>query len=156
MSGHKNIDKICVSIVAVTVVMALIFYNGKAFGIETSAHTLGYENKLFDNSKVHTINIVMDDWDSFLETCESEVYSACNVEIDGELIKNVGIRGKGNTSLSSVKNMNSSRSSFNPGSFSGMSGSVQNSETTEYILLGGSAFILLVGVLFAAFYKRRK
>lgn len=87
MSGHKNIDKICVSIVAVTVVMALIFYNGKAFGIETSAHTLGYENKLFDNSKVHTINIVMDDWDSFLETCESEVYSACNVEIDGELIK---------------------------------------------------------------------
>lgn len=52
--------------------------------------------------------------------------------------------------------MNSSRSSFNPGSFSGMSGSGQNSETTEYILLGGSAFILLVGVLFAAFYKRRK
>ena len=112
MSAHKNIDKICVSIVAVTVVIALIFCNGKAFGIETSAHTLGYENKLFDNSKVHTINIVMDDWDGFLETCESEVYSACNVEIDGELIKNVGIRGKGNTSLSSVKNMNSSRYSF--------------------------------------------
>ncbi|MCR5206648.1 MAG: CotH kinase family protein [Lachnospiraceae bacterium] len=112
MSTHKHFDKICVSIVAVTLVLALLFCNGKAFGIETNARTLGYENRLFDNSKVHTIEIVIDDWDEFLETCESEVYSVCNVVIDGELIKKVGIRGKGNTSLSSVKNMNSSRYSF--------------------------------------------
>ena len=112
MSTHKHFDKICVSIVAVTLVLALLFCNGKAFGIETNARTLGYENRLFDNSKVHTIEIVIDDWDEFLETCESEMYSVCNVVIDGELIKKVGIRGKGNTSLSSVKNMNSSRYSF--------------------------------------------
>lgn len=112
MSTHKHFDKICVSIVAVTLVLALLFCNGKAFGIETNARTLGYENRLFDNSKVHTIEIVIDDWDEFLETCESEVYSVCNVVIDGELIKKVGIRGKGNTSLSSVKNMNSGRYSF--------------------------------------------
>lgn len=31
-----------------------------------------------------------------------EEYSACSVVIDGESYKNVGIRGKGNTSLSSV------------------------------------------------------
>ena len=91
MSTHKHFDKICVSIVAVTVVLALLFCNGKAFGIETNARTLGYENRLFDNSKVHTIEIVIDDWDEFLETCESEVYSVCNVVIDGELIKKVGI-----------------------------------------------------------------
>ncbi len=46
------------------------------------------------------------------EKAESEEYSACNLVIDGEVVKNVGIRGKGNTSLSSVKNMNSSRYSF--------------------------------------------
>ena len=112
MSAHKSIDKICVSIVAVTVIIALLFCNGKAFGIEVNARTLGYENRLFDNTKVHTFDIVIDDWDSFIETCESEVYSSCNVVIDGELIKNVGIRGKGNTSLSSVRNSGSSRYSF--------------------------------------------
>lgn len=112
MSAHKNIDKICVSIVAVTVIIALLFCNGKAFGIEVNARTLGYENRLFDNTKVHTFDIVINDWDSFIETCESEEYSSCNVVIDGELIKNVGIRGKGNTSLSSVRNSGSSRYSF--------------------------------------------
>ena len=112
MSSNKKIDKICVSVVAFTVILALIFCNGKAFGIETQARTIGYENRLFDNTKVHTFDIVIDDWDSFISTCESEVYTNCNVVIDGEHIKNVGIRGKGNTSLSSVKSMGSSRYSF--------------------------------------------
>lgn len=112
MSSNKKIDKICVAVVAFTVILALIFCNGKAFGIETQARTIGYENRLFDNTKVHTFDIVIDDWDSFISTCESELYTNCNVVIDGELIKNVGIRGKGNTSLSSVKSMGSSRYSF--------------------------------------------
>ncbi|MBQ9375901.1 MAG: spore coat protein CotH, partial [Ruminococcus sp.] len=103
MSAHKNIDKICVVVVALTLVLALVFCNGKLFGVETSVKAIGYEDRIFDDSKVHTFDIVIDDWDSFLETCENEEYSSCNVVIDGEAVKNVGIRGKGNTSLSSVK-----------------------------------------------------
>lgn len=112
MSAHKSIDKICVIITVITLVITVIFCNGQALGIEKSAHAVGYENRLFDRSKVHTIDIVMDDWDGFIEKAESEEYSACNLVIDGEAVKNVGIRGKGNTSLSSVKNMDSSRYSF--------------------------------------------
>ena len=112
MSAHKSIDKICVIVTVITLVITVIFCNGKAFGIEKSAHAIGYENRLFDHSKVHTIDIVMNDWDGFIEKAESEEYSACNLVIDGEAVKNVGIRGKGNTSLSSVKNMDSSRYSF--------------------------------------------
>lgn len=112
MSAHKSIDKICVFIVAVTLVIALIFCNGQAFGIRTTAHAMGYEKRIFSHSKVHTIDIVMNDWDSFIENCETEEYSSCNLVIDGEAIKNVGIRSKGNTSLSSVKSMDSSRYSF--------------------------------------------
>ena len=112
MSARKGIDRICVLIVAATVIIGLIFCNGSAFGIGTVARGIGYENRLFDQSKVHTFEIVIDDWDEFLATCEEEVYTNCNVVIDGELIRNVGIRGKGNTSLSSVKNMNSNRYSF--------------------------------------------
>ena len=112
MSTHKSIDKICISAVILTLVAAILFCNGQAFGLEAAAHTIGYENRLFDNSRVHTLDIVIDDWDSFLSTCESEEYTVCSVIIDGEAVRNVGIRGKGNTSLSSVKNMNSSRYSF--------------------------------------------
>lgn len=112
MSAHKNIDRICIAITAFALVIAFIFCNSQAMGIKTTAHAIGYENRLFDRSKVHTIDIVMNDWEGFIEGCESEEYSACNLVIDGEAVKNVGIRAKGNTSLSSVKNMDSSRYSF--------------------------------------------
>ena len=112
MSAHKKIDRICIIITAITLVIAFIFCNSQTLGIKTTAHAIGYENCLFDRSKVHTIDIVMNDWEGFIEGCESEEYSACNLVIDGEAVKNVGIRAKGNTSLSSVKNMDSSRYSF--------------------------------------------
>jgi len=112
MSANKNIEKICVIITAITLLIAFVFCNGQSLGVQISAHTIGYENRIFDNSKVHKLDIVMNDWDGFIEGCESEEYTSCNVSIDGELIRNVGIRAKGNTSLSSVKNMDSSRYSF--------------------------------------------
>lgn len=112
MSAHKNIDRICIIITAITLVIAIIFSNGKALGVTSTAHAIGYENRLFDKSKVHTIDIVMNDWEGFIENCESEEYSACNLVIDGEAVKNAGLRAKGNTSLSSVRNMDSDRYSF--------------------------------------------
>lgn len=112
MSAHKSIDKICVIIVAIMLIISLIFCNVKSLGIEISANAIGYEKRLFDNSKVHTIDIVMNDWDGFIETCMSEEYTSCNIIIDGEAFKNVGIRGKGNTSLSTVSSMDSNRYSF--------------------------------------------
>lgn len=54
----------------------------------------------------------MDDWDSFLETCEDEEYTTCAVVIDGESYKNVAIRAKGNTSLSTVSQLGSDRYSL--------------------------------------------
>lgn len=83
-----------------------------AVGIQTASKTLGYESRLFDTSYVHSIDIVMDDWDSFVENCESEEYSSCAVVIDGESYKNIAIRAKGNTSLSQVANYGSDRYSF--------------------------------------------
>lgn len=77
-----------------------------------SDRAIGYENRIFDQSKVHSIDIVTDDWEGFLETCEREEYAPCTVVIDGEAFKNVGIRGKGNTSLRSVESLGSSRYSF--------------------------------------------
>ncbi|MBQ2823380.1 MAG: CotH kinase family protein [Oscillospiraceae bacterium] len=112
MSVHRHIDRICIAAVVISLVISIIFMNGSSLGIQAASKVMGYENRLFDTSRVHTIDIVMDDWDSFIESCENEEYADCTVIIDGESYKNTAIRAKGNTSLSSVKSMNSSRYSF--------------------------------------------
>ncbi|MBQ5319565.1 MAG: CotH kinase family protein [Oscillospiraceae bacterium] len=112
MSTHKNIDRICIIAIVICVALTAVLMNGSALGIGQTAHAMGYEGRLFDTDKVHTIDIVIDDWDEFLTTAQSEEYSDCTVVIDGEAYKNVGIRGKGNTSLSTVSSMDSDRYSF--------------------------------------------
>lgn len=112
MSTHKNFDRICCIVLAVTIVITVLFMCGEKLGITSTARAMGYETKLFDTSKVHTINIVIDDWDSFLETCTDEEYTSCAVVIDNEAYKNVAIRAKGNTSLTQVKSYGNNRYSF--------------------------------------------
>lgn len=73
---------------------------------------MGYETRLFDNTRVHTVDIVMDDWDELIANATNEEYYAASVVIDGEAHQNVGIRAKGNTSLSTVASMDSERYSF--------------------------------------------
>lgn len=112
MTTSRHIDRICIAIVSAAVLLTVLFMNGSALGIQSVDRTLGYEDRIFDTSRVHSIDIVMDDWESFIETCENEEYSSCTVVIDGEKYANIGIRAKGNTSLSQVKQMDSERYSF--------------------------------------------
>ena len=112
MSTHKYIDRICLAAALFSLLLTFLFMNGRALGIQPASQVMGYEAKLFDTSRVHTIEIVMDGWDQFLETCENEEYAVCSVVIDNEAYKNVGIRAKGNTSLSMVSQMDSDRYSF--------------------------------------------
>lgn len=112
MSGSKHFEKIAWSVTALTLVLTILFMNGGRLGLQVSAHTMGYESRLFDNTKVHTIDIVMDNWDELIDNAMSEEYYTANLVIDGEAYKNVAIRGKGNTSLSSVSSMDSDRYSF--------------------------------------------
>ena len=112
MSTGKHIDKICCIILIFTILITVVFCNAESLGVNKLPITMGYEKKLFDTSKVHTINIVMDDWDSFIDGCEDEKYVSCAVVIDNEAYKNVAIRAKGNTSLSSVTAYGNDRYSF--------------------------------------------
>lgn len=104
MSTHKHFDKICCVILAITLVLTVLFMNAEHFGVQKASAAMGYEKTLFDTSMVHSINIIMDDWEAFTADCKSEEYYACTVVIDNEAYKNVAIRGKGNTSLSQVDN----------------------------------------------------
>ncbi len=112
MSASKHFDKLAWAITALMLVITVLFMCGEALGLEIKAYTMGYETRLFDNTRVHTVDIVMNDWDEFISNATSEEYYAANVVIDGEAYKNVAIRGKGNTSLSTVSSLDSERYSF--------------------------------------------
>ena len=112
MAGSKQFDKIAWTITVLMLILTVLFMSSSAFGLEGMDRTMGYEHRLFDNAQVHTIDIIMNNWDEFIANAASEQYYTTTVVIDGEAYKNVGIRGKGNTSLSMVSSMNSDRYSF--------------------------------------------
>ena len=112
MSTSRHINRICAGGLVLALVLTLLLMNGGSLGLQPASKAMGYESRVFDSSRVHTLDIVIDDWDGFLETCENEEYSPCAVVIDGEGFKNVGLRAKGNTSLSNVSSLGSDRYSF--------------------------------------------
>ena len=114
MLRSKNIDRICCLVIACTMLLAAGFTALAGAGVlESSRKTsLTYAKNLFDQSTVHKIEITMDGWDDFIDNCTDEKYRACAVTIDGEAQGTVGIRAKGNTSLSSMAQYDNDRYSF--------------------------------------------
>lgn len=112
MSTSRHIDKICCIVLTATLLLTVLFMNAGRFGVQAVSAAAGYTSRLFNTSTVHTIDIVMDDWDSFIENCTDEKYVDCAVIIDGEAFRNVAIRAKGNTSLSMVESYGNDRYSF--------------------------------------------
>lgn len=114
MLRSKNIDRICCLVIACTMLLAAGFTALAGAGVlESSRKTsLTYAKHLFDQSTVHRIEITMDGWDDFIDNCTDEKYRACAVTIDGEAQGTVGIRAKGNTSLSSMAQYDNDRYSF--------------------------------------------
>ena len=112
MSTHKYIDRLCALALALTLAVTVLFMGGEALGLQPAAGGLGYEERLFDAGRVHTLDIIMDGWEDFLSGCEDKEYTACTLVIDGETCRNVAIRAKGNSSLSTVSSYGNNRYSF--------------------------------------------
>lgn len=107
MASGKHIIKIIAVIMGVAVLGCLtaIIFAGKLNDIlGGTGVSMEYETKLFNTDEVMEINIEIDedDWNTMLENALSEEYYVCDVEINGTTIHNVGIRPKGNTSLSAI------------------------------------------------------
>ena len=109
MGRDKKKEKIIniVAILSITLALFLVIFL-TYFAIQSSKKdektTLEYETQLFDIDQVMSVNIIMDEdkWKDMLENATKEEYYSCDIEINGTTYKNVGIRPKGNTSLSQV------------------------------------------------------
>ncbi len=107
MISSKHISKFITALMVTAVCLCLVLtaFSDKLTALAGgSGVTMEYESKLFDTSKIISVNIKMDedDWNEMLENAISEEYYQCDVEINGTTFRNVAIRPKGNTSLSSI------------------------------------------------------
>lgn len=80
---------------------------------ENTETTTEYQEKLF-NGNIINIDITCDesDWQEMLSNAQSKPYISVDMNINGETFENVGIKPKGNSSLTQVVSSDSDRYSF--------------------------------------------
>lgn len=109
MITNRYISKIIIVLAAAAVLFCLA---GRIYADQLTEYTGGravfmeYESKLFDRDQIISVDIQMDekDWQELLSRAIEENYYACDVNINGTAFYDVGIRTKGNTSLTSIAN----------------------------------------------------
>ena len=97
---------------AFAVLLTIVFMNGKHLGIEPVSGASGYEDRLFDTSYVHEIDIVMNNYADMCGKADKTWYD-CDAVIDGEKFSNISIRIKGNAG--EVQSLGSAKYSFRIG-----------------------------------------
>ena len=107
MIANKHITKIVAVIMAAAVCLclaAMLLAGTLTQALGGTGITMEYESKLFDTGDPMSVNIIMDeaDWEDMLANATAEEYYQCDVEINGETFYRVGIRPKGNTSLTAI------------------------------------------------------
>lgn len=114
MLRHKYTTPICIGIVAAMLLTTILFVFGESFGLLVSQTEMPYVESLFSTDRVHTLDIVVeeDDWQEMLDSASDKEYIAASIVLDGNSVKNIGLRTKGNSSLSSIVSSDSDRYSF--------------------------------------------
>ncbi|HEX3021220.1 MAG TPA: CotH kinase family protein [Lachnospiraceae bacterium] len=105
MIRSKRINiKIIIAVILVLLFAIGITYFSRSKNSADSGKDFDYETKLFNKDKIMSVDIQIDEdtWDSMIENASSEEYVQCDVVVNGEKFSDVGIRPKGNTSLSQI------------------------------------------------------
>lgn len=107
MISHKNITKIIGVVMAAAVILcmlAMAFSQKVVEVLGPMGVAMSYESVLFDTDEPIQIDIQMEQeqWEDMLSHASEETYYSCDVVVNDQKLYNVGIRPKGNTSLSSI------------------------------------------------------
>ncbi|MBA9029349.1 CotH kinase family protein [Peribacillus huizhouensis] len=111
MISNKFVYSIMACLITLFLIVLMVLPN---LNIEDKNDEFSYETKLFNEKKVTTINIEIDekDWASMMENPMAEEMKEATVTVNGKRINNIGIRTKGNSSLMSVASSDSNRYSL--------------------------------------------
>lgn len=106
MIKSKHFNKILFTFLSLMLIFTiLITYFPDNLSLQSSGKVdMEYESKLFQSDEIMTVDIKIDEstWESMLENATAEEYVVCDIVINGETYNNVGIRPKGNTSLTQI------------------------------------------------------
>ena len=94
----KHIDILCALAMALALALTGLLFFGEALGLRPASAAPEYSCCLFDDSRVHTVDLQVEDWARFIADAPEEEYVPCAVVIDGEEFYQVGLRAKGNNS----------------------------------------------------------
>ena len=118
MISYKHMAKLVSIIMAAAVVFCLwmtAFSRQAVEALGGMSVPMAYEEALFDTEEMMRIDIQMkqEEWEEMLENAAAKEYYACDVQINDQKLGNVGLRTKGNTSLSAIAgNPDTDRFSF--------------------------------------------
>ena len=98
MIRHKHIDILCALAMVLALMLTGLLFCGEALGIRPASAAPEYSRRLFDDSRVHTVDLQVEDWTRFIADAPEEEYVPCTAVIDGEAFYQVGLRAKGNNS----------------------------------------------------------
>ena len=98
----RALDVACAADLALAFLLAAGFWALGRTGVISRAEP-GYMELLFDDTRVHQIDIEVDDWNAFLADAPAERYVVADLTVDGERLEGVGLRAKGNNSLRLVE-----------------------------------------------------
>lgn len=107
MISNKYINAIIATLTAIALLFTTLLYvNSKNITAKTtsSSSNFTYIDTVFNKEKVTEIDLEVneDTWNSLLENAINEEYINANITVNGTKYNNVGIRAKGNSSLSMV------------------------------------------------------
>ena len=106
ISSRYAVKTACIAMAAAVLlcVLAVAFPHRLVEAVGGKGIAMEYEAELFGEDSVIQIDIRMEDgaWEEMLDNAMAEEYYSCDVTIDGHELRNVGIRTKGNTSLSAI------------------------------------------------------
>lgn len=96
MCGYRRLRR--AGVLTVSLAVLLLVFCMKRASVQADTTHPEYASLLFDDSRVHTIDIQIADWEGFLECASQKEYHSCTIVVDNEICKWAGIRVKGHNS----------------------------------------------------------
>lgn len=115
MSTSKYLGRLAaVAMAAAVLLVTLLAVCPEKIGVTDAGSAAVSYADLFDPFSVMEIDISVDedDWQEMLDNALAEEYISCDLTVNGTTYYNVGVRPKGNTSLTTVASSDSDRFSF--------------------------------------------
>lgn len=105
MISNKHFNKLVSIFISIAIIFSLILIVLSKYSTsKTYFEQPNYVTSIFNDDNVIEINIEIDEtsWQEMLDNPTSQEYTTSNITINGKLYNNVGIKPKGNSSLSQI------------------------------------------------------